>query len=158
MFYRRMQNSTASSPGNRMAGRRKGRIIAFQALYAWDVSKRPVEELLEFDWLESTKREKLGEEGLVFPRLIIAGALEHIEEIDRQIRENLDNWDFDRLNRVDLAIIRMSVYSLLFQKDMPPSIVIDEAVDICKEFGSDESFRFVNAILDSIRKKNEGKL
>ena len=125
-------------------------------MYSWDVSKRPVDELLEFDWLESTKRGKLGEEGLVFPRLIIAGALEHIDDIDKQIRDNLDNWDFNRLNRVDLAILRMSVYSLLYQKDMHPSIVIDEAVDICKEFGSDESFRFVNAILDSIRKKNEG--
>ncbi len=151
-----MRSSTASCPGSRMAGRRKGRISAFQALYSWDVSKRPVDELLEFDWLESTKREKLGEEGLVFPRLIIAGALEHIDDIDKQIRDNLDNWDFNRLNRVDLAILRMSVYSLLYQKDMHPSIVIDEAVDICKEFGSDESFRFVNAILDSIRKKNEG--
>ena len=151
-----MRSSTVFCPGNRMAGRRKGRIIAFQALYACDVSKRPVDELLEFDWLESTKREKLGEEGLVFPRLIIAGALEHIDDIDKQIRDNLDNWDFNRLNRVDLAILRMSVYSLLYQKDMHPSIVIDEAVDICKEFGSDESFRFVNAILDSIRKKNEG--
>jgi len=139
-----------------MAGRRKGRIIAFQALYAWDVSKIPVEELLEFDWVEKTKREKLGEEGIIFPRLLITGALEHIDEIDRKIRENLNNWDFNRLNRVDLAILRMSVYSLLYQKDMHPSIIIDEAVDICKEYGSDESFRFVNAILDSIRKKNEG--
>ena len=140
-----------------MAGRRKGRIIAFQALYAWDVSKRPVEELLDFDWVEQTKQDKIGEEGLVFPRLIISGTIENIDEIDRNIRENLDSWDFNRLNRVDLAIIRISVYALLYQKDLHPSIVIDEAIDICKEFGSDESYRFVNAILDSIRKKNEGK-
>jgi len=139
-----------------MAGRRKGRIIAFQALYAWDVSNRPIEDLLEFDWIEKSKREKLGEEGLAFPRLIISGTIENIETIDRNIRENLDKWDFSRLNRVDLAIIRISVYSLLFQTDMHPSIVIDEAIDICKEFGSDDSYRFVNAILDSIRKKSTG--
>ncbi len=143
-------------PGSTMAGRRKGRIIAFQALYAWDVSHRPVEELLDFDWVEPSRLDKLGEEGLVFPRLIISGTIENIEEIDTQIKANLANWDFNRLNRVDLAIIRISVYSLLFQKDMHPSIVIDEAVDICKEFGSDESYRFVNAILDSIRKKSAG--
>ncbi len=141
-----------------MAGRRKGRIIAFQALYAWDVSHRPLDELLEFDWVEQSKRDKLGEEGLLFPRLIISGTIENIDEIDTQIRNNLDSWDFNRLNRVDLAIIRISVYSLLYQKDMPPSIVIDEAVDICKEFGSDESYRFVNAILDSIRKKSTGSV
>lgn len=141
-----------------MAGRRKGRIIAFQALYAWDVSHRPLEEILEFDWVEQSKQDKLGEEGLLFPRLIISGTIENIDEIDTHIRNNLDSWDFNRLNRVDLAIIRISVYSLLYQKDMPPSIVIDEAVDICKEFGSDESYRFVNAILDSIRKKSTGSV
>ncbi len=139
-----------------MAGRRKGRIIAFQALYAWDVSRRSLEDLLAFDWVEDDKRERLGEEGIAFPRLIIAGAIEHIEEIDRNITENLTNWDFDRLNKVDLAILRMSVYSLLYQTDVHPSIVIDEAVDICKEFGADDSYRFVNAVLDSIRKKHEG--
>ncbi len=139
-----------------MAGRRKGRIIAFQALYAWDVSRRSLEDLLAFDWVEDDKRERLGEEGMAFPRLIIAGAIEHIEEIDRNIAENLTNWDFDRLNKVDLAILRMSAYSLLYQHDVHPSIVIDEAVDICKEFGADDSYRFVNAVLDSIRKKHEG--
>ena len=82
-------------------------------MYSWDVSKRPVDELLEFDWLESTKREKLGEEGLVFPRLIIAGALEHIDDIDKQIRDNLDNWDFNRLNRVDLAILSECLFASL---------------------------------------------
>lgn len=140
-----------------MAGRRKGRILAFQALYAWDVSKIPVTELLDFTWLADDQRERLGEEGIAFPRLLIAGALEHIEEIDERIKQNLVNWDFNRLNRVDLAILRMSVYSLLYQKDLHPSIVIDEAIDISKEFGSDESFRFVNAVLDNIRKKAQGQ-
>ncbi len=140
-----------------MAGRRKGRILAFQALYAWDVSKIPVTELLDFTWLGDDQRERLGDEGIAFPRLLIAGALEHIEEIDERIKQNLVNWDFTRLNRVDLAILRMSVYSLLYQKDLHPSIVIDEAIDISKEFGSDESFRFVNAVLDNIRKQSQGQ-
>lgn len=139
-----------------MAGRRKGRILAFQALYAWDVSHISLEDLLSFDWVESDKRDKLGEDGIAFPRLIIAGAVEHIAEIDDMISGHLNNWDFSRLNRVDLAILRMSAYSLMFQHDIHPSIVIDEAVDIAKEFGSDESYRFVNAVLDTIRRKIEG--
>lgn len=139
-----------------MAGRRKGRIIAFQALYAWDVSRLSLSNLLDFGWIEEEKRLRLGEEGIAFPRLIIAGTIEHIEQIDTLIQENVTNWDFDRLNKVDLAILRMSVYSLLFQKDLHPSIIIDEAIDISKEFGSDESFRFVNAVLDSIRIKLVG--
>lgn len=139
-----------------MAGRRKGRILAFQALYAWDVSKLTLTDLLDFGWVEEEKREKLGEEGIAFPRLIIAGTIEHIAEIDQIIKDNVTNWDFDRLSRVDLAIIRMSAYSLMYQTDMHPSIVIDEAIDISKEFGSDESYKFVNAVLDSIRKKQNG--
>lgn len=140
-----------------MAGRRKGRILAFQALYAWDVSKIPMADLLDFSWLGDEKRERLGDEGIAFPRLIIAGTIEHIDEIDTLIKQHLTNWDFDRLNRVDVAILRMSVYSLLFQTDVHPSIIIDEAIDISKEFGSDESFRFINAVLDNIRKKAKEK-
>jgi len=139
-----------------MAGRRKGRILAFQALYAWDVSKIPLSDLLDFTWLGDEKRERLGEEGIAFPKLIIAGTIEHAAEIDTLIKQHLTNWDFDRLNRVDVAILRMSVYSLLYQSDVHPSIVIDEAIDISKEFGSDESFRFINAVLDNIRKKQKG--
>jgi len=139
-----------------MAGRRKGRILAFQALYAWDVSHISLAELLNFSWVEEDKRERLGEDGIAFPRLIIAGTIEHISEIDQKIKDNITNWDFDRLNKVDLAILRMSVYSLVYQQDMHPSIVIDEAIDISKEFGSDESYKFVNAVLDSIRKQLKG--
>ena len=139
-----------------MAGRRKGRILAFQALYAWDVSRLSLSTLLDFGWIEEDKRERLGEDGIAFPRLIIAGTIEHIEEIDGHIKAHITNWDFDRLNKVDLAILRMSVYSLLFQTDLHPTIVIDEAIDISKEFGSDESYKFVNAVLDSIRKKLQG--
>ena len=131
--------------------------MAFQALYSWDANRITLEELLDFTWLDEEKREKLGDDGIAFPRLLIAGAIDHMDEIDDRIKENLTNWDFDRLNKVDLAILRMSIYSLLYQKDMHPSIVIDEAIDISKEFGSDDSFRFVNAILDSISKKEQGK-
>jgi N utilization substance protein B len=68
------------------------------------------------------------------------------------IKKHLQTWDFSRLNRVDLAILRMSVYTLMYQNDMAPSIVIDEAIGISKEFGTDDSFRFINGVLDSIRR------
>ncbi|MDR2598090.1 MAG: transcription antitermination factor NusB [Treponema sp.] len=135
-----------------MASRRKGRILAFQALYFWESNRVPVEELVNFAWLEEQKRISLDEETSVFSRAIIAGTIENINNIDRMIKDHLENWDISRLNRVDLAILRMSVYSLMFQKDIPASIVIDEAIGICREFGADESYRFINGVLDSIRK------
>ncbi len=132
--------------------RRKSRIIAFQALYSLDVNNIPLEELLEFAWVDEQMQEKLGDENLSFTRMLISGTIENIEKVDETIKAHLTNWDFDRLNKVDLAVLRISVYPLLFQLDMPSTIIIDEAVDISKEYGSDDSFKFINAILDSIKK------
>jgi N utilization substance protein B len=84
---------------------------------------------------------------------VIAGTIENIRLIDKKIRASLQNWTLSRLKRVDRAILRLSVYSLLFQKDIPASVVIEEAVQLAVEYGGDDSFRFVNAVLDNIRKK-----
>jgi N utilization substance protein B len=161
-----------------MASRRKGRILAFQALYSWDAAfnpsaaKRPgkgqakespapeapppkpgiPQELLDFAWLESDKRAGLDENISNFSRLLIAGTIENIAAVDAIIRAHLQNWDFSRLNRVDLAILRMSAYTLMFQHDVAPSIVINEAIGISKEFGTDDSYRFINGVLDNIRR------
>jgi N utilization substance protein B len=146
-----------------MASRRKGRILAFQALYAWESRRaiesqspqKPVsvspEEFLSFSWLEAEKLAAMDEATLGFSRLLITGTIENLKAIDVMIKNHLENWELSRLNRVDLAILRMSVYALMFQ-DMAPSIIINEAIGISREFGTDESYRFVNGVLDSIRK------
>ena len=139
-----------------MASRRKGRILAFQALYSWDTGYSQTgdtsipEGLLDFSWIEQPK--PLDGELAAFARLLVTGTIENIDAVDSMIGKHLDNWELKRLNRVDLAVLRMSVFSLMFQTDIHPSIVIDEAVEISKEFGTDDSFRFVNGVLDSIRK------
>jgi N utilization substance protein B len=140
-----------------MASRRKGRILAFQALYCWEASRLPVEELLEFDWLDTDKKVRLDPSIADFSRLLIAGTIENIKAVDSMIRRHLLNWDIKRLNRVDLAILRISTYTLMFQQDMSPSIVIDEAIGISREFGTDDSYRFINGVLDSIRKTLQGE-
>ncbi|MCL1835969.1 MAG: transcription antitermination factor NusB [Treponema sp.] len=134
-----------------MASRRKGRILAFQALYCWESAHISPGELMAFSWLDADKRAALDEGIAAFSRLLIGGTVENVKAIDRMIKDHLENWDISRLNRVDLAILRMSVYTLLYQNEIAPSIVIDEAIGISKEFGTDDSFRFVNGVLDSIR-------
>ena len=132
--------------------RRKSRIIAFQALYSWDVNAVPLDELLEFSWVDSAVLDRMGSDNLLFTKLLISGTIENIEEIDSVVKKHLTaKWSFDRISKVDLAILRLSVYPLLYQKDMPASIIIDEAIDISKEFGSDESFKFINGVLDSVK-------
>jgi N utilization substance protein B len=133
-----------------MASRRKGRILAFQALYCWESTHNSSDELTAFSWLESGKLAELDEGIASFSRLLIMGTIENIKAIDKMIKDHLQNWDISRLNRVDLAILRMSVYTLMYQNEIAPSIVIDEAIGISKEFGTDDSYRFVNGVLDSI--------
>jgi N utilization substance protein B len=144
-----------------VASRRKGRILAFQALYSWEAAgrrqglqeKSPVPgNLLDFSWIGCEKLARLDQDISDFSRLLILGTVENIKAIDNMIREHLKNWDFSRVNRVDLAVLRMSTYTLMYQADIPPSIVINEAIGISKEFGTDDSYRFVNGVLDSIRK------
>lgn len=141
-----------------MASRRKGRILAFQALYSWDLvysqtgrTELP-EGLLDFPWIGNEKRASLDEETSAFSRLLVCGTAESISDIDALIKSHLEHWDISRLNRVDLAILRMSVFSLMHQKEIAPSIVINEAIGISREFGTEDSYRFVNGVLDSIRK------
>jgi N utilization substance protein B len=162
-----------------MASRRKGRILAFQALYSWDAARKlPVqagksvpeskpekcparpdipEGLLDFSWLEQEKRDNLDEGIRAFSRLLITGTIENIDAVDAMIRSHLQHWDFSRLNRVDLAILRMSTYTLMFQTDVAPSIVIDEAIGISREFGTGDSYRFINGVLDNIRRTLQGQ-
>jgi N utilization substance protein B len=146
-----------------MGARRKGRILAFQTLYAYELcarvlpgapgtGKTPDLLLLGFPWIDESAQEKSNQESIDFARLIAAGTIENLAEIDKQIKIQLEHWDFSRLNKVDQAILRIGVYSLLFQKDIPASVTIDEAVDISKEYGTDESYRFINGVLDGIRK------
>ena len=68
------------------------------------------------------------------------------------IKRYLEHWDFKRIGKVDLAILRMSIYALKFQPDIPATVTIDEAVDIARAYGSDESYRFINGVLDGILK------
>jgi N utilization substance protein B len=135
-----------------MGARRKGRILAFQGLYAYELTGTPVADLVQLSWLDQENQERIKPESKDFARLLIQGTIEKLPEIDQQITKQLEHWDFARLNKVDLAILRISAYCLIFQADIPPSVTIDEAIDIAKEFGTDDSYRFINGVLDGIRK------
>ncbi len=154
-----------------MGSRRQARVIAFQTLYRYDCTEESLERLLDFSWLgverlngversKDAKRPKgkglrLGKDSLDFATLLITGTMQCLKSVDDVIKNQLENWDFKRLAKVDLAILRISAYCLLYQESIPSTVTIDEAIDIAKEFGSDDSYRFVNGVLDGIRKKRE---
>jgi len=136
--------------------RRKSRILAFQAIYSWDFNQDKTENLDCFNWLDSEK-ENIKPETKIFASLLLNGTLENITEVDNQIKKHIDNWKFERISKVDLAILRLSVYSLLFQKDIAGNITIDEAVDISRKYSSSDSYRFINGVLDSIYRETNQK-
>lgn len=135
-----------------MGARRKGRVLAFQALYRYDMTGQGVAELLDTSWMDPQARDALTDESRQFAALLVQGTLESLAEVDARIAERLEHWDLSRLGRVDLAILRVSVYALLHQSSIPAGVTIDEAVDIAREYGGDSSYRFVNGVLDAVRK------
>jgi len=137
-----------------LGGRRFGRAVVLSALYQYDIANTPVEELLKFKWLKEPLTDDLKE----FVVDLIVGTLQHLEEIDELIKKYSQKWRFDRISPVDKAILRFSIYSLLYRKDIPYSVTIDEAVELSKKYSTEKSFKFINGILDGIKKfEIEGK-
>ncbi|SDU16341.1 NusB antitermination factor [Verrucomicrobium sp. GAS474] len=132
-----------------MSLRRLGRECAVQFLYQHHVDAgTSLNKALELFWplreIEGPTRE--------FADALIRGVFEHLAAIDEKIKAYADNWDFERIATVDLAILRLAVYELLYRDDIPPVVSINEGIEIAKRFSSEESGRFVNGILDRVRK------
>lgn len=136
-----------------MGSRRSARILALQALYQLDIGSTDMQRVLQLDWIDK----KYDAETLSFARNLIEGSVSNAALIDKAIVTQLEHWDLERLSYVDRAILRFSTFSLFFQDDVPDTVVINEAVDLAKQFGTDESYRFVNGVLDGIRKDKEGR-
>jgi len=134
-----------------LGSRRSARIIALQALYQLDISSRNADDVLAFDWLDK----RYDTSTIQFARQLVRGTMDALERIDRSIRGQLEHWDLSRVSYVDRAILRFSTYSLLYQDDVPDTVIINEAIDIAKIFGTDDSYRFVNGVLDGIRKEKD---
>ena len=81
---------------------------------------------------------------------ILAGILHELNPIDEKISSLADNWDFDRIARTDLAILRLGIYEMLHREDIPPVVIIDEAIELSRKFSTDQSNVFINGILDRV--------
>ena len=132
----------------------RARVLAFQIIYSWDFSKKSDPELL-FESAKELSPDEFDASSEAYVKLTVCGTLENIQTVDKAIKDHIKNWNFDRISRIDLAILRLSVYGLLFQKDTDGKIIINEAVKLAQEFGGDDSYRFVNGVLDAIYKEND---
>ncbi len=86
-----------------------------------------------------------------FAEELIHGVLENLDAVDAEIRNYAENWDFERIAKMDLSILRLAIYELLKRLDIPPIVSINEAIDLSKQFSGPDSKRFINGILDKMK-------
>ncbi len=133
-----------------MTKRRKGREVALQFLYQLDLQGEadPASQAPEF-WA----RHPLDDDTHDFADTIVRGTKTRQREIDEIIARCTEHWDIDRMAVVDRNILRLAVYELGWRADTPPKVVINEAIEIAKKFGTRESSRFINGILDRVHRE-----
>ena len=136
-----------------MGLRRKARQFAVQFLYGLDLNREEREESLRSFWNANRTSPAIRE----FAAELINGTLDHLDTIDQKIEEHSRNWKMGRIALVDKNILRIAVYELIFREDIPAAVSIDEAVEIARYFGTPDSGRFVNGILDNIQKESSNQ-
>ena len=132
-----------------MSSRRTGRAYALQLLYARDGDPATDVTGAAVSWADAFELE-VDEQGQLFAREIVAAAAERGPEIDELIAASSKNWRIDRMSRVDRNILRLGACELIAFRDVPVKVVINEAVELAKRFGTAESSAFVNGVLDRI--------
>ena len=130
-----------------MARRRDGREAAIQFLYNRDLD--PDLDLGDLELFFSLRTAKTQVQK--FAADLAKGVLDHIEAIDERITSQLENFEFGRLSTVDRNILRLATYEMFYCDDVPPVVAINEAIEIAKRFGTEDSSRFVNGVLDRLK-------
>lgn len=132
--------------GKTMGSRRKGREAALQMLYQMEASGVSAQQAIHLFWsnLGATR------EGEDFANRLVRGYEDEHERIDGIIRDVSQHWRLERMTRVDRNILRLATYELLRMEDVPRRVTLNEAVELAKRFGSDQSAGFVNGVLDRI--------
>jgi N utilization substance protein B len=132
-----------------MGARRKARELALQMLYQHDLSGNTPDTIVStFEDLQKSKPSTRD-----FATRIFKGTVDNLSKIDEMIVQQADNWRLSRMAVVDRNIIRMSIYEFLNETDTPKLVIIDEAIEIAKKFGTQKSSQFINGILDGILKR-----
>ena len=130
------------------AQRRDGRVAALQYLFAWSIN---VPSDLSEDLRTFFETQEKPRDHFAFGEEIIHGVIKNIAEIDGRIRSLAHNWEFERIAKIDLAILHVAIYEMMFRKDIPPVVSINEAIDLSKQFSNADSKRFINGILDRLK-------
>jgi len=122
------------------------------AVYALDMNREQPEELLKRSIDEHVSLEQDAE---TFSKKLVKECLEHIELVDSLMRELSEKWEFNRIARVDRSILRLGITEILYLDDIPPKVTINEMIELSREFSSEDSWKFINGILDAVLQRTK---
>jgi len=134
-----------------MGGRRLSREMALKVLFQIDLVNTNIEEVLKYTFEDG----KLSDEVKEFTLILVKGVLSNLSEIDKVINNYTNNWSLERITNIDRNILRMAIYEILYLKNIPKSVSINEAVELAKKYGTKSSFSFVNGVLGKIDKNEK---
>jgi N utilization substance protein B len=139
-----------------MANRHQAREMAFQLVYEWSLNDNAFydEKRIREYWKDRSKED---EENNPFYLRVLKGVAQYLPQIDSRIEALLENWSLKRLDRVDLAVLRLAIFELCFDIDADrpdDAVIMNEAIELAKRFGGKDSPSFVNGVLDKVAKKN----
>ena len=134
-----------------MGARRTGRERALQALYQLEMADNTsAYEALASAWSASAEEGKPDPDAVKFAQELVEGVRAHQADIDQLIEKHSHNWRLDRMSRIDRNVLRLGVFELKYRPDIPKKVSINEAVELGKNFGTEESSAFVNGLLDRV--------
>ena len=144
--------SRASSAQTSPESRHGAREAAVQMLYQWEVGRVSMHEVLQTFWSHPPEGSPLTDDLRTFATSLATGTAEHVAEIDPLIVDAAEHWRIERMNVLDRLILRLAVYEFLHEAETPGKVIINEALELARSFSADDSVRFINGILDAIRR------
>jgi N utilization substance protein B len=132
-----------------MGKRREGREVTLQLLFHWDLNAQQSLSVTELDLFWEFRPTVQGVRA--FATNLLNGVVAYQATIDEKITKYTANYELKRISAVDRNILRMAIYEMLYAEDVPPIVAINEAIDIAKKFGTEESGKFVNGVLDRVK-------
>lgn len=130
--------------------RRKSREISMKLLFEMIINKESYEEILK-NFRENTDI-SLEDVDFDYVKNLVEGIEREKEKIDKKIEENLKNWKLSRLSKIDITILRISTYEILFCEDVPNKVAVNEGIELAKKYSSDNSPAFINGVLGNMVK------
>ena len=132
--------------------RHTSRKLALSSIFSWSFAEPDMEKNIQ------ASAEILEEEGVSYDdeltKFLVDGVREHIDEIDKIVEECAPDWPLDKIAKIDLVILRIAIFEILYGKKTPTKVAIDEAVEIAKEFGNETSHKFINGVLGTVVEKH----